>query len=49
MGNQVKRTYLLSDEADVAIKIKAASDHVHPSDVVQKAVEMYCGLKEKKK
>jgi hypothetical protein len=47
MTGQVKRTYVISDEADVAVKIKAANDHVHPSDVVQKAIELYCGLKKK--
>lgn len=47
VAKKIKRTYEVTDEADIAVKIKAAQDHMNPSDVIQHAIEMYCGLKKK--
>ena len=45
---KVKRTYFITDEIDVAVKVRAAKDHVHPSDVIQTALEEYLDLKKEK-
>jgi hypothetical protein len=45
----IKRTYYFTKEQDMEIKIRAARDNVKPSDVVQRAVDVYLGLDKKKK
>jgi hypothetical protein len=47
--HDIKRTFYLRDDQDVAIKKRAADDHIKPSDVVQKALDTYLGLKVPKK
>lgn len=47
--NQIKRTFYIRDDQDIAIKIKAAQEHIRPSDTVQKALDAYLGLEKKSK
>jgi hypothetical protein len=47
--DMVKRTYEITDEADVAVKIKAVYEHLNPSDIVQRAIAAYCDLKGEEK
>lgn len=49
IAHSIKRTYYLRDEQDVAIKVRAAHDHVKPSDVVERAIDQYLGLDKKDK
>jgi hypothetical protein len=47
--NQIKRTFYIRDDQDIAIKIRAAQEHIKPSDTVQKALDAYLGLGVEKK
>lgn len=49
MENEVKRTYILPEQLDMEIKMKAVRDRVHPSDIIRLAVEQYLGLDKKDK
>lgn len=45
----IERHKYLTDEDDVAVKVRAAQDHVKPSDIVHKAIDQYLGLDKKDK
>ena len=48
ISKDIKRTHYIRQDQDKAIKYRAIKEGIKASDVLQKALDAYLGLKEKK-
>jgi len=45
----VKRTYRITEQLDMALKLRAVKDRCYDSDIVVAALERYLGIKSERK